>query len=85
MALDGTEYFRSRKLHCRACSHRKRKDGGTEYFHTMVSAAIVVPGDSRVIPLQPEFIRPQDGHEKQDCERAGVSAGLPPMVSAMRH
>lgn len=76
IALDGTEYFRSRKLYCRNCSHRKRKDGGIEHFHTMVSAAVVVPGDSRVIPLQPEFVSPQDGHEKQDCERAAVKRWL---------
>ncbi|WP_419906145.1 transposase [Hoeflea sp.] len=76
IALDGTEYFCSRKLHCRNCSHRKRNDGGTEYFHTMVSAAVVVPGDSRAIPLQPEFISPQDGHAKQDCERNAVKRWL---------
>jgi hypothetical protein len=29
-----------------------------------------------VVPLEPEFIVPQDGHEKQDCESraAGWSA-----------
>ena len=75
VALDGTEYFTSRKLSCRNCSHRERGNG-REYFHTMVSAAIVAPGDSRSIPLQPEFVTPQDGHEKQDCERAAVKRWL---------
>ena len=42
----------------------------------MVSAAVVAPGDSRSIPLQPEFVTPQDGHEKQDCERAAVKRWL---------
>ncbi len=23
---------------------------------------------NRVVPLQPEFVVPQDGHDKQDCE-----------------
>ena len=32
----------------------------------------VVPGSSRVIPLAPEFVRPQDGKEKQDCENAAA-------------
>ena len=32
----------------------------------------MVPGSSRVIPLAPEFIRPQDGNEKQDCENAAA-------------
>jgi hypothetical protein len=29
---------------------------------------IVSPSHSLVVPLRPEFIRPQDGTEKQDCE-----------------
>ena len=76
IALDGTEYFTSRKLSCCNCSHRERRNGKKEYFHTMVSAAVVVPGDSRALPLQPEFVTPQDGHEKQDCERAAVKRWL---------
>ena len=28
----------------------------------------VKPGSDKVIPLAPEFVRPQDGHEQQDCE-----------------
>jgi hypothetical protein len=31
---------------------------------------IVAPGKPRAIPLRPEFIVPQDGHDKQDCETA---------------
>lgn len=76
IALDGTEYFRSRKLCCRNCSHRRRNNGAVEHFHTMVSAAVVAPGDSRAIPLQPEFVSPQDGHDKQDCENAAVKRWL---------
>ena len=34
----------------------------------MVSAALVAPGHTRVLPLEPEFVEPQDGTEKQDCE-----------------
>ena len=34
----------------------------------MVSAAFVAPGHARVLPLEPEFVEPQDGTEKQDCE-----------------
>jgi hypothetical protein len=35
----------------------------------MVAAAIVKPGSPVVLPLIPEFIRNEDGTEKQDCER----------------
>ena len=31
---------------------------------------IVKPGSDKVISLEPEFIQPQDGYSKQDCENA---------------
>jgi len=39
IALDGTECFCSRKIHCPRCSTRKRSDGRTEYFHSFLGAA----------------------------------------------
>lgn len=68
IALDGTEYFCSNKLSCRHCSTRKRANGVTEFYHTMLAASIVTPGRNLALPLPPEFVRPQDGHDKQDCE-----------------
>jgi hypothetical protein len=68
IALDGTEYYRSAKLHCPQCSTRARGGGRTEYFHSLVAATLVAPGHTRVVPLEPEFVVPQDGHDKQDCE-----------------
>ena len=68
IALDGTEYFCSQKLSCPNCSSRARSNGKTEHFHAMLSAAMVAPGHDRALPLEPEFITPQDGAEKQDCE-----------------
>ena len=67
VALDGSEHFRSRKLHCGQCSTR-RTGGGTEYFHSFVCASMVAPGQSRALPPAPEFVRPRDGVGKQDCE-----------------
>ena len=69
IALDGTEYFCSRKISCPQCSTRRRSDGGVECFHAFLGATIVAPGHHQVLPLPPEFIAPQDGAEKQDCER----------------
>ena len=91
VALDGTEFFRSRKIHCPNCSTRRRNDGATEYFHQMLAATVVAPGQARTLPMPPMFVRPQDGTRKQDCERqaakrwlqrhgprcAGPAAGLP--------
>lgn len=68
IAFDGTQYFCSHKLSCAHCSTRKRSNGAVEYFHTLVAASIVAPGHNRALPLPPEFVQPQDGHDKQDCE-----------------
>ncbi len=76
VALDGTEFFRSRKVHRDNCSTRKRADGGVEYFHQMLAATVVAPGRAQSLPLPPEFVRPRDGTAKQDCERQAVKRWL---------
>jgi hypothetical protein len=70
IALDGTEYFSSKKLQCPNCSTRQQKNGSTTYFHSVVTPVVVAPGQDKVIALEPGFILPQDGHDKQDCETA---------------
>ena len=72
IAWDGTEYFCSQKLGCPHCLTRKRANGNVESYHTMLAATVVAPGHTKVVPLFPEFIAPQDGAEKQDCERNAV-------------
>jgi hypothetical protein len=37
---------------------------------------VVAPGHQQAIPLRPEFITPQDGHTKQDCEIAAAKRWL---------
>jgi hypothetical protein len=76
IALDGTQYFDSQKLNCKCCSSRKHKNGTVTYFHSAILPVIVAPGQSQVISLAPEFITPQDGHEKQDCEVAAAKRWL---------
>jgi hypothetical protein len=68
LSLDGTGYFSSREIHCPNCTVAVR-DGVTYYSHTVLMPALVRPGKAEVIALEPEFITPQDGAEKQDCER----------------
>ena len=85
VALDGTEHHCSRKVHCARCSTRKRSDGGTEYFHAFLGASIVAPGHQHVLPLAPEFIAPQDGAEKQDCERNAAKRWLARHGGALAH
>jgi hypothetical protein len=76
IAWDGTEYFSSSQIHCSGCSTRSLKSGETHYFHSVITPVIVCPGQSHVIPLVPEFIVPQDGHDKQDCETAAAKRWL---------
>jgi hypothetical protein len=76
IALDGTEYHGSDKIHRPNCSYRKRGKDKTEYFHTLPAAAVVAPGHNRAVPLEPECIVPQDGHDKQDCESRAIRRWL---------
>jgi hypothetical protein len=68
MPLDGSEYFHSESVDCDRCLCRKRSDGSEEHYHQILQPAIVHPGKRQVLPLAPEFIRRQDGENKQDCE-----------------
>ena len=72
VALDGTEYFSSQKVCCEQCSTRTHKDGSVTYFHSAILPVLVAPGKEQVIALAPEFITPQDGNEKQDCEQVAA-------------
>jgi hypothetical protein len=67
-SLDGTQYFSSTKIHCPNCTV-KVIGGVVHYAHTTITPVLVLPGKEQVITLEPEFITPQDGQEKQDCER----------------
>ncbi len=72
IALDGTEYFSSKKINCPHCNCRNHRNGSKTYFHGCVIPAIVSPNMKQVIPLEPEFIKKQDGYDKEDCENAAV-------------
>jgi hypothetical protein len=69
VALDGTQYHSSSAIHGRNCLRRHTSNGRTLHYHSAITPVIVCPGRSEVLALPPEFIRHQDGHEKQDCER----------------
>ena len=76
IALDGTWYFESGKIHCPNCSTIEHKNGSITYYHSAVTPVIVAPGQCHAIALRPEFITPQDGHNKQDCEIAASKRWL---------
>jgi len=70
IALDATWYFssHSQNVHCPNCSCIRHAQGQITHYHSAITPVIVSPGHSQVVPLRPEFIRPQDGEIKQDCE-----------------
>lgn len=68
IALDGTWFHSSEKITCKNCNWKEHRNGKTTYYHSAITPVVVQPGNSRVICLEPEFIHPQDGKEKQDCE-----------------
>jgi Transposase DDE domain len=69
LALDGTEYFSSKTIHCASCLHKVHRNGSMTYYHQMLGAAIIHPDLRAVIPLMPEPIVRHDGTAKNDCER----------------
>jgi hypothetical protein len=69
LALDGTGYFSSEKVHCPNCMEKHHADGRVSYYHQTLGAAIVHPDHAAVLPLMPEPILKQDGETKNDCER----------------
>jgi len=67
VALDGVYYFSSHQIHCPNCTHQEH-DGVLSYHHGAIAPVLVAPGSPHVFTLEPEFIQPPDGSEKQDCE-----------------
>jgi hypothetical protein len=76
VGLDGTQYFSSATVHCDSCNKKHHKNGSITYFHSVLTPVLLKPGSNQVIALSPEFITPQDGVEKQDCENAAAKRWL---------
>jgi hypothetical protein len=84
VSMDGTSYFSSKAIHCPNCQHRTTAKGETTYYHTAITPVIVAPGRSQVISLVPEYIVPQDGHDKQDCERMAAKRWVKQQASQFK-
>ncbi len=78
IALDATWYFcsQSKNVHCKNCSCIRHTEGQVTHFHSAITPVIVSPSHSQVVSLRPEFITPQDGQTKQDCEIAAAKRWL---------
>jgi len=71
VSLDGTQYFSSQKIHCDSCRVTVREEE-VYYSHQVLLAVVCGCQQRQVVCLEPEFITPQDGHEKQDCEQQAL-------------
>lgn len=76
IAIDGVAFFSSEKISCNKCLKREDRNGTEHYYHSAITPVFVKPGQSQVLSLPPEFIVPQDGKEKQDCERTAAKRWL---------
>ena len=76
LALDGACDFSSQKVNCSNCSTQHHANGQVTYFHTALTPVRVRPGADFSLPLAPEFVPPQDGDEKQDCELSAARRWL---------
>lgn len=69
VAIDGTDFFSSNNISCPNCTQSKLKNGDILYRHIAVTPVIVAPKHEKVIPLPPQFVQPQDGHDKPDSHQ----------------
>ncbi len=69
LALDGTQYFSSQRISCPSCTKKTAPSGTVTSSHCMLTPVLVAPGKAEVVALEPAFLTPQDGHDKQDCEQ----------------
>jgi hypothetical protein len=74
-SMDGTWYFSSERIHCDQCTVYEQGDR-TTYAHMVLAAVVSAPGQPHILALEPEFIVPQDGHDKQDCEQQAIKRWL---------
>jgi hypothetical protein len=76
IALDGVTYHSSTQIRCDSCQQRQDSQGTVHYYHSAIAPVLVKPDCRHVLSLPPECIVPQDGHQKQDCERAASKRWL---------
>ena len=76
VSLDGVYYFSSEMIHCNQCRTQTHKNGTITYSHVALVTAVMGVNQSVIFPLPPEFLTPQDGHDKQDSEIAAASRWL---------
>ena len=75
VGIDGIQFFSTTKIECGHC-YRQQVEETTHCSHHALTALVVHPKQTEVLAFIPEFIRPQDGIEKQDSEIAAAKRWL---------
>jgi hypothetical protein len=81
IALDGSQYFSSNKIHCPGCL-TKGKGPKKSYSHQILQAVLLNPDIRQVVPLAPEPVINTDGNRKQDCEINAAKRLIPKIRDA---
>lgn len=76
LAIDGTNTFFSKSLHCPDCCVKNKGKATEAYYHQLLGGCLVHPNLKAVIPLAPEAIVRQDGATKNDCEKNALKRFL---------
>lgn len=76
IALDRMDFFSFQKFFCPCCPQSTLANGKTLYRHSAVTPVLVAPSQENVIAPAHQFVQPQDGHAKQDCELAASGCWL---------
>ena len=77
IALDGSEYFCSRKIKCPQCSTRRRSDGGVECFHAFLGATIVARATARCCRCRRSSSPRRTARRSRTASATPPSAGWP--------
>jgi len=85
IAFDGTDYYSSKSIYCENGNVTNHRNGTITYSHKAILPVVVALGNDTVISLEPEFITPQDGHDKQDCEHEALKRWLIKHSAHYRH
>ena len=73
VAIDGSEYFSSEKIHCPHCLVTKSKKK-TRYHHQILQAAMVHPDKRQVIAFAPEPVATRTVRKNRTVKSMPVNA-----------
>ena len=82
VSVDGTGHYCSGKKGCPQCLIKNHRNGKQSFYHQLLGAVAVCPGQSTVFPVACEAIVKQDGNTKNDCE-LNASKRIIPQIRQM--